>query len=147
MVSLLIVGLVLLSAAEIRWRSPAPAPVLTAAGYAAAILMLWRNRDRPWLRVLLVGAVLNAAVIVANAGRMPVSPSVFERIGRPVPRALLIGADPRHVLAGPDSPLVWLGDRLALHAGQLALVVSVGDLVLAVGLAGFVQSAIARSSA
>ena len=99
-------------------------------------------RSRPWLPVLLVGAALNAAVILANAGRMPVSPSVFERIGRPLPGSLLAGTDPRHVLAGPGSPLGWLGDRLAFHAGGFALIFSLGDLVMAVGLAGFVQAAV-----
>lgn len=136
----------LVAAAEIRWRSPAAAPALAAAGYAAVCVMLWRNRDRPWLPVLFVGAALNGAVIAANGGRMPVSPSLFERMGRPVPGSLLAGTDPRHVLAGSGTHLGWLGDRLFVHAGQLALILSVGDVLLAIGLAGFVQSTTARGA-
>jgi len=142
MVPLLVIGIGLVLAAEVPWGSTIAGPALTAAGYLAAVVMLWQNRARPWLPVLLVGAALNAAVILANAGRMPVSRSVFERIGRPLPGPLLAGTDPRHVLAGPGSLLGWLADRLAFHAGGVALVFSLGDLVMAVGVAGFVQAVV-----
>lgn len=141
MLPLLLIGIVLVLAAGLPWRVPHAGPVLAAAGYLAALLMLWQNRGRAWIPVVFIGAALNAAVIVANGGRMPVPPSAFERIDRPIPGPLLAGSDPHHVLAGPDTALGWLGDGFAFRAGQFALILSLGDMVLAVGVAGFVQAA------
>jgi hypothetical protein len=147
MFPLLLLGIVLVLASALPWRAPYAGPVLAAAGYFAALLMLWQNRDRAWMPVVFVGAAMNAAVILANGGRMPVPRWAFERVGRPIPGRLLAGADPHHVLAGPGTALGWLDDRFALHAGQFALILSPGDLVLAVGVAGFVQAASLSSAA
>jgi len=118
-----------------------PARLLVAAGYLGALVVLWINRDRAWLPLALIGAALNAVVIVANGGRMPVAPDAIARAGRPVGPALLAGADARHVLATPGSPFGILGDRWVLHLGGFGTVLSAGDVFLAVGLAGFVQGA------
>jgi len=133
-------GVLLVVCAQLP-QAAVPARLLVAAGYLAALGMLWINRDRPWLPLVLIGTALNAAVIVANGGRMPVARDAIERAGRTVGPALLAGADPRHVLAAPGSPLGVLGDRWAFHAGGFGVVLSAGDVLLAVGIAGFVQGA------
>jgi hypothetical protein len=138
---LLIVGVVLVAAAPLPIAAAVPAGLLIGAGYLAALGALWANRDQPYLWLAAVGAALNAAVIVASGGRMPVAQEAVERAGRPVGGTLLAGTDPRHVLAGPGSPLAALGDRWAVHVGALGLVLSPGDVVLAAAVACFVQAA------
>lgn len=140
----LVLGVLLLLAARLPWVPAPAAPFLVGAGYLAAIVMLVANRDHRWLLPVLSGAVLNAAVIVANGGRMPVSARALETAGRPAGHALLGGTDPRHVLATSGSPLGLLGDRLAFHIGGLAGIASPGDVLMAVGVAGFVQAAMAE---
>jgi len=131
----------LLLAAQLPWL---PAPVGRAAvavGYVTAIAMLATNRDQRWLLPVLAGAVLNAAVIVANGGRMPVSARALESVGRPAGAALVGGTDPRHLLAAPGSPLGPFDDWLAFHIAGLAGIASPGDVLMALGVAGFVQAA------
>lgn len=114
---------------------------LLGAGYLAALISLWLNRHRAWLRVVLLGAALNAAAILANGGRMPVSGAALSRIAHPLMPAVHSGADPRYVLAGPGTPLSILGDILAVEVGGVGVVLSPGDVLMAVGIAGFVQAA------
>ncbi len=108
-------------------------------GYLAALRMLWLNRAQPWFPLLLLGTALNGAAILANGGRMPVSRTALERIGGALVAAVDAGADPRHVLAGPGTPLGFLGDQVALGYPGAGLIVSPGDLLLACGIAGLVQ--------
>lgn len=96
------------------------ARVLVGAGYLGALIVLWLNRTHPWILVVLLGAALNAAVILANGGRMPV----------PV---------------GPGTPLASLGDILAVEIGGVGVAVSPGDVAMAAGIAGFVQAAMSRA--
>ena len=147
MVPLLVVGIALVLAGGVPWGVSRLGPALVGAGYLAGLAMLWQNRGRPWIPILLIGAALNAAVILANAGRMPVAASMFERMGRPIPESLVVGSDPRHVLAGPGTALGWLGDRVAVHLGQFGVFLSIGDVVMAVGRAGFVQAALLEGGA
>jgi len=112
-----------------------------SAGYLAALAALWINRSIPWCVAVLAGAALNSAAILANGGRMPVAPSALGSAGAPLAHAVVAGGDPRHVLARPGAPLALLGDTLALGIGGVGLVVSPGDLVMAIGLAALVQAA------
>ncbi|HXX39648.1 MAG TPA: DUF5317 domain-containing protein [bacterium] len=141
----LVFGVILVFASQLAWL-PDPAPrLLVGAGYLAAVAMLAANRDRPWLVVVLAGAVLNAVVIVANEGRMPVSPGALAMAGRPASGALIAGTDPRHVLETPWTPLGFLDDRVAFHIAGLAGILSPGDVLMAVGAAGFVQAAMGET--
>jgi hypothetical protein len=122
-------------------RAPGtPAPVdqvLVSTGYLAALASLWLNRHHGWLRLVLLGAALNAAAILANGGRMPVSAAALSRIAHP----LL----PRHVLAGPGIPLSFLGDVLPAVISGVGVVLSPGDVFMAVGVAGFIQAAMSAT--
>jgi hypothetical protein len=119
--------------------------VLVSTGYLAALASLWLNRHHGWLRVVLFGAALNAATILANGGRMPVSTAAFSRIAHPLLLAVHSRADPLHVLAGPGIPLSFLGDVLAVEISGVGVVLSPGDVLMAVGVAGFVQAAMYRT--
>ncbi len=131
-------------------RAPGtPAPVgqvLVSTGYLAALGSLWLNRHHGWLRPVLLGAALNAAAILANGGRMPVSAAALSRIAHPLLPDVHSGADPWHVLAAPGIPLSYLGDILAVQIGGVGVILSPGDVLMAVGIAGVVQAAICRTA-
>jgi uncharacterized protein DUF5317 len=110
---------------------------LVIAGYLAALVVLWLNRERPWIPLVGLGAALNSLVIVVNKGQMPILASALIRTGY-APRGI---ADIRHVVASPGTPLAVLGDSLPLHVGRFGTVVSPGDLLIALGVAGLIQKA------
>lgn len=88
-------------------------------------LLLHRHLAGVWLVAL--GLALNAVVIAAN-GAMPVDPAAVRALGLgelEVP----VG---KHTLLTDDTRLPWLADILPLP--PLRSIVSVGDLVIAVGL-------------
>ena len=110
-----------------------PHPVLVAAHlvtYAAAALIVWRNRPLPGLPLLAFGAACNGLTIAANGGTLPASAAALRRAG--------IRIDPAYsnsgVLAHPR--LAWLGDVFAVPAGwPLSNVFSVGDVLIVLGAA------------
>ncbi len=134
----------LILAARSPWPSPAVSRTLTSLGYLAAVAALWLDRRQAWVPVVLAGVALNGLVIIVNGGRMPVVPGALAHIGGPLAQAVAAGADPRHVLAGPGTPLAWLGDRIAVAAGRGGMILSPGDLVMAAGVAAALQAAMLR---
>lgn len=106
----------------------AAAVSLTAISQGALLVFLWCNRYLAGTLLAAVGSLLNTAVILAN-GAMPVSRDAVLAISRH-PAEVTSG---RHrLLAGGDA-LPALADVIALPL--LRTVVSVGDIVLAAGLA------------
>lgn len=104
-----------------------------AASYLCLVAFAVANRGLPAMPVVLVGLGLNAAVVLVNGG-MPVRPAAVAAAG--LDPAHLEGADlgAKHHLEGPDDRLAFLGDVLAVR--PLREVVSVGDVVLALGVGG-----------
>jgi hypothetical protein len=121
---------------------PAPAaPLLAALGYAAALSVLWLNRaQQPWTAFMFVGLLLNAVVITANGGRMPLSVEALARVAHLAALPSGGGGDGYHMLAGPGTRFPGLGDVLPLGVAGRGLVLSPGDVALALGLAGFIQA-------
>jgi hypothetical protein len=70
---------------------------------------------------------------------MPVSGEALARIGHPAGVGAGSWLASRHVLAGPGTRLVVLGDTLSARIGSAGVVASPGDLAMALGIAGFVQ--------
>jgi MFS family permease len=80
---------------------------------------------------LLAGMALNAVAILANGGKMPVSPSAWRAAGLPDEAFSNVRRGAEH--------LGFLGDIFALPAGvPLANVFSFGDLLIGFGMAAFV---------
>ncbi|HWB72567.1 MAG TPA: DUF5317 domain-containing protein [Egibacteraceae bacterium] len=107
--------------------------LLLVASYGALLAFVWSNRFLPGMVLVFLGFGLNAVVIAVN-GAMPVSRAAL----------LAVGADPgelppgKHRLLGPDDPLRPLADVLPVPL--LHTVVSVGDLILAAGVAVLVAN-------
>ena len=135
---------VLVLLARTSWLPVGAGRLLVDGGYLVALLMLWYNRRRPWIPLVLTGTALNGLVILVNGGRMPIAPAALFGAGQPpiLGEHLAAGVvDQRHLLAGPGTPLALLGDSLPLHLGGFGTVASPGDLLMALGVAGYLGTA------
>jgi Family of unknown function (DUF5317) len=123
-------------------------PALQSFAYAGAMVVLWQNRRLPWIPVVLAGLALNSLVMWLNGGRMPLSGAALAAAAQGVHAPIGAFADPRYVVASPGAPLAALGDVFPIRiAGYYSAVVSAGDLLMSLGLAGFLQRHMAKSSA
>ena len=119
---------------------------LFGIAYGVLIVALWVNRGRPGISLALVGTGLNATAILVNGGYMPVWDQALAA-------ANLAPADilsPIHFLISANDPIPFLlaagplGDVLPVPLPLVRNVLSVGDVLLAVGLAFFVFASLLR---
>ncbi len=119
---------------------------LLAAAYATLVAALWVNRARPGMSLALVGTGLNAAAILINGGYMPVWDEALAAAG-------MTAADimsPIHFLVSTNPPIDFLrqagplGDVIPIPFPLVRNVLSIGDVLLATGLAFFVFASLLR---
>jgi hypothetical protein len=111
---------------------------LHIASYGLLLACAAVNLRRPPLMCLGVGLLSNAVTIVANGGYMPASRAALRLAGLPIS----IQPHNNSVLAGSSTHFAFLGDIFALpHAVPLANIFSVGDILIAVGLAWLIAEA------
>jgi hypothetical protein len=132
---LLAAGLAAQVAAQL-WAPPWLRPwglFVVVVSNLAIVVFIAVNRHLPGLLLADLGLVLNLAVIVAN-GAMPVSAAAARSagLGAPGPGEL------RHEVLDEDTALPWLGD--VIPEPGLREVLSVGDLLLAAGIAHLVYA-------
>ena len=100
--------------------------------YALLLSCVAANIRRPPIICFGIGVLSNAVTIVVNAGYMPASRGALRLAGLPVSTHPHNNSE----LAGPGAHLTFLGDIFALpHGVPLANIFSVGDLLIAIGLA------------
>jgi hypothetical protein len=139
-----------LAALRIRWLPAAivgfALQIVPVSGRTLALALLWLSFGLlvtfaaanvrlgvPGFRIVLVGVLLNFAVIALNAG-MPVSAEALARSGQlDTVAALVDGGGVKHHLAGPQDRLPILGDTIPLP--PFREVVSVGDVLTYAGVA------------
>lgn len=125
--------------------SPARTPTLTMAAvfgltHLGVLAFLYLNRGLPGMPVLFVGFLLNAAVMTANGGFMPISPQAWEAaFGGQAPP---VGSRPyktKDVLLPRSETALWpLSDVFVLDQRfPKAGVFSPGDALIAAGAAIF----------
>jgi uncharacterized protein DUF5317 len=114
------------------------AGVLLPLSLAVFLVFVWLNRRLPGMLVLLIGLVLNLAVMAANGGWMPLSPETASHLprGKP-PETAAVGTrvDEKSILLRPeDTRLEFLADRYLLPEllGYRAAI-SLGDVFIAAG--------------
>lgn len=137
--------------AAIQMTSVALAPVwLVRVVFPATFLgvapILWWHRSFWSLWVVAAGATMNFAAIVANGGLMPITVSTLEAAtGEPAALHGTVGERLPHtkdvLVADGEGRLTALGDRIIVTLGSKHPVVSLGDVFIAAGLAGFAAEA------
>jgi hypothetical protein len=118
-------------------------PVLYVGSTVVVLAALLANLRQPGFTLILLGALLNLAAIIANGGQMPASAEAF---------AALTGAGQvpttdfsNSIVVAPDAPLFFLGDIFVLPRQiPLANVFSIGDVLIAAGGALFVALTMRR---
>ena len=127
-----------------RDPSAIPASVRTVVlfvTYGSLIFFLLLNRRLPGGRLLLVGAALNAAVMLANRGFMPVTPEALARSGHTgyiVAQGsdLFVLRSKDIVLQRQDTRLWFLSDVFGIPAPlPFSSNFSLGDLLIGLGAA------------
>ena len=137
----------LVTQAGIGLLAPGQRRLGTGLAYALVGAWLVRNARHHGGRlgaafaVVAVGWMLNAAPVVLN-GAMPVSLRGLQDVGAPPTVSVSEGHLYKHVLAGPDTALAGLGDVIPLRA--VASVISVGDIVMLVGVMLVIAFGMAR---
>lgn len=107
---------------------------LYVASTAAVLVALVRNARQPFFPLVGIGAALNLIVIVANGGVMPADPAALAAVG------LLDrnGGAFANTAPSAGAALAFLGDNWATPAWlPFANVVSIGDLFIGAGAAGW----------
>jgi uncharacterized protein DUF5317 len=135
---LVVVAAAAVTAARVSLVPVGAARLMVVGGYALALAALVANLRLPWVGLACLGVALNAAVVAANGGRMPVSPAVLRQAAAGVLIAGTTG--PFYVVAGPGTPLALLGDTLPVVAGGVGAILSPGDALLALGIAATLQA-------
>lgn len=121
---------------------------LFAASFGLLVLALWLNRSQPGLLLAMVGVGANGLAVILNDGYMPVYVPAAELVGLtaedlsptfhvPLPDELNL----EFLLAGGP-----IADIIPIGLPWLTNVISIGDVLLATGIAWFLFSAIARGS-
>jgi Family of unknown function (DUF5317) len=107
---------------------------------------LLRNLDLPGLPVAAFGAACNLLAIIANGGSMPSDPAAWRALTgvAEVPTTAFTNSS----LMGPGTALPWLGDIFVLPRPiPLANVFSIGDVLIAIGIAWCVARSMRRPDA
>ncbi len=129
----LVVAGVIAELAAGRWSLGWVGGVLLVAGYGCLLAFVARNLALPSMWVVGCGLVANLVVIVRNVG-MPVRPRAVVDAGiTSWARLGSVRYGPRHHGERLSTRLPWLDDRLPVAVFHS--VVSVGDVILAVGVA------------
>lgn len=117
-----------------EWLGDGGGLAILLASNAAVAVWLAANRTLPGLLLAGAGMALNVLVIAVN-GAMPVLESSARRAG--VPQSIE-GSSIKHERLDEDTVLPWLAD--AIPVPPFKEVLSVGDVVLALGLCRVVDA-------
>jgi hypothetical protein len=119
----------------------AVAPLIYAGSSAAILAVILANLRVPGFALMAAGAACNVAAILANGGYMPVSAGALASLGWEAPPGYSNSA------AVADPALVPLTDIFAMPPWlPFANVFSVGDVLIAVGIAATIALAMRRRS-
>lgn len=117
------------------------APVLYVASSAAVLACVLRNVRIPGLALISLGGISNLVAVIANGGYMPVSPGAARAVGH----AMAAGYTNTIELA--DAALEPLTDIIVvLPPLPFSNVYSIGDLLIVIGLAVTLASAVYRQT-
>jgi hypothetical protein len=117
------------------------APAVYVASTAIVLVAVLRNVSIPGVMVIAIGAACNLAAIVANGGWMPADPDALASVGGGP-------TGPSNSIVVAEPALAPLTDLFALPAWlPFANVFSVGDVLIAVGIAATIALAMRAAPA
>ncbi len=143
---LLILGFGMQSAAEFfpsdaEWSRPTGITLILVS-YVPLLLMVVLNRDRPGMWLAGLGILMNFSVIAANGG-MPVLEEAAIVAGG-FPESVDIAGNYKHLVLDETTRLAFLADVIPLRFLEQGQVISLGDVLLAVGLGRFLEHELRR---
>ncbi|HEU5097895.1 MAG TPA: DUF5317 domain-containing protein [Roseiflexaceae bacterium] len=116
-----------------------------------SLLAIWvaANWRIPGMALIAIGLVLNVVVIAANGGHMPVLPEAARLAGQYEAIAADDPSTSKHALLPAEQARLWmLSDIIAIPQGVPGAVVwSIGDIVLTVGIAILCYATLLRTPA
>ena len=123
-------------------------PIWIASTYLALVYCCWQNRRLPGFLIFGAGLLLNVAVIVLNDGRMPVSVDALEWANLTEYVAPLQEGMTKHQPLTGAAVLPFLADVIPLKPpyALASRVVSVGDILMAIGISRFLYIRLLDSS-
>lgn len=118
--------------------------ILDVLMYSQLAAFTWINRKNPWLVITGVGFLLNAIPIFLNGGAMPVSVDAAVKSGF-MSSANEVNLEARGLYtAVTKSTRLWfLGDVIP-KSFIMKSVISIGDIVSSIGIAGFIITRMKR---
>lgn len=117
--------------------------VIHGLSFGLLLLCFWFNRKYLGLWFIAMGALMNALVMAVNGGKMPVALNNAQKAGRvDIIGVVTEGFDNRHIILNESSRLWFLSDIISLPGilGYGMGRVSIGDLIVAVGLFIFITA-------
>lgn len=111
------------------------APYLHIFSFIPLLYFVYLNRNRRGMLLLGLGLLLNLIVIAANKGAMPVN---LTGLAPPLQEQLQSEGSPLHTALTEDTLFPLLGDQIPLTYG-LNRMISIGDILLALGIALLIQ--------
>ncbi|WP_199617338.1 DUF5317 domain-containing protein [Paenibacillus alkalitolerans] len=117
------------------------------AVYVAGLIFLFLNRENSGFKLIFTGVFLNFLVMALNGGVMPVSIEAAEVLGGNFV-AELQNNDViyKHAMLREDTLLPFLGDIIPLTSPYpRQQVISIGDIVMNIGIYVFLQSVMVHS--
>jgi hypothetical protein len=115
---------------------------LILLSYVPLIVVVIINRTRDGLWLTGFGILMNATVIAINFG-MPVMTEAAQIAGG-FREDISLVHDYKHVLLDSSTRLAFLADVIPVRLFGLGQVISIGDVLLAVGLGRFLESELRR---
>lgn len=141
----LVLRLFLRASGPLGWGWVAPAaPALDLMAYLSLLAFLLQNRSLRGWGLLAAGLLSNLLAMAANGMKMPVSVTAMERVGINM-ATITAGQEMGHQILTAGARLPWLGDTIPLVKPlPFNVVVSVGDILVMVGLFVVIQNGMRR---
>lgn len=113
------------------------AGIIVSISYIFMIMFFFNNREHEDIRIFMLGWFLNALVIWANSGKMPVDLEQAKRIGEAV-EPLINGTSFKHIALTAETKLPFLADFIYKPI-IVTRVISIGDIFVMLGTFLLVQ--------
>jgi len=129
-----------------------PAALLNIGSYMMLLVAVVLNRRLPGMALIGMGLLLNAAVITANGGFMPIEPHIVRRLGHEDRVQALDSGNrvyqAKDVVLPREGTRLWLLSDIFLIPPPFPLrsALSLGDAFLAAGMFVFLQRTLVLSS-